>query len=60
MRAARLDRFRGMACIESCVGGILKLLKKTYVAAAIFNMREFLGRAGPARLRFLGLGGPDT
>lgn len=29
LRAARLDRFRGIGCIGSCVGGILKFFKKT-------------------------------
>ena len=29
LRAARLDRFRGIGCIESCVGEILKFFKRT-------------------------------
>jgi len=29
LRAARLDQFRGIGCVESCVGGILKFFKET-------------------------------
>ena len=60
LRAARLDGIRGVGYIESCVGGILKFFKRTYVVSAVSNVGGFLGRAGPARLRFLDLGGTRT
>lgn len=53
LRAARLDRFRGIRYIESCVGGILKFFKETVLRRSLKGKDSLGVRAAVLLFRLL-------
>ena len=60
LRAARLDRIRGIGYIESCVGGILNFFQRDNFAAAVSKTDSFSRREGLRGCSFRNLGYSDT
>lgn len=46
LRAARLDRIRGIGYIETCVGGILNFFQRANFTAAVSKIEGFSRREG--------------